>query len=173
MTRLEGANFKLNQNANKMAEKKKKKGIEVVNRKAKYEYEFITNYEAGIVLMGTEIKSIRQNNVNLKDAYCVFKKGELYIKSLFIGEYKFGNIFNHETRRDRKLLLRRGELRKLEKRVKERGFTIVPYRLYISERGFAKVEIALAQGKKIYDKRKSIKEKDQKRDMARIKKIRL
>lgn len=156
-----------------MAEKKKKQPVDIKNRKAKFEYNFLTKYEAGIVLMGTEIKSIRQNNANLKDAYCVFKKGELYIKSLFIGEYKFGNIFNHETRRDRKLLLRRGELRKLEKRVKERGFTIVPFRLYINERGFAKVEIALAQGKKSYDKRQSIKEKDQKRDLARMKKIRL
>lgn len=156
-----------------MAEKKKKQEIEIINRRAKHEYQFITTLEAGIVLQGTEIKSIRQNNVNLRDSYCVFKKGELYVKSLFIGEYKFGNYFNHEPRRDRKLLLRRTELRKLERRVKERGFTIVPYRLYLSERGFAKLEIALSQGKKSYDKRQSIKEKDQKRDMARMKKIRL
>ena len=157
-----------------MAEKKKKKQeIEIINRKASHEYQFISTHEAGIVLQGTEIKSIRQNNVNLRDAYCVFKKGELYVKSLYIKEYKFGNYFNHEPRRDRKLLLRRSELRKLERRVKERGFTIVPYRLYLSERGFAKLEIALAQGKKSYDKRQSIKEKDQKRDMARMKKIRL
>lgn len=156
-----------------MAEKKKKQEIEIVNRRATHEYKFIATHEAGIVLQGTEIKSIRQHNVNLRDAYCIFRKGELYVKSLFIGEYKFGNYFNHEPRRDRKLLLRRAELRKLEKRVKERGYTIVPYRLYVTERGFAKLEIALAQGKKVYDKRQSIKEKDQKRDLARIKKMRL
>ena len=158
----------------KMAEKKKKKKeIEILNRKAKHEYHFIDTYDAGIVLQGTEIKSIRKGEANLRDAYCVFKKGELYIKSLFIAEYKFGNIFNHETRRTRKLLLRRQELKKLEKKVKERGFTIIPYKLFISERGFAKLEIALAQGKKSFDKRQSIKEKDQKRDLARMKKIRL
>ena len=99
--------------------------------------------------------------------------GELYVKSLFISEYEFGNIFNHETRRDRKLLLRKRELKKLERRVREKGFTIVPYKLYISERGFAKLIIALAQGKKSYDKRQSIKERDAKRDMSRLKKMRL
>lgn len=153
--------------------KKKSKELEFVNRKATYEYHFIDTYEAGIVLQGTEIKSIRGGLVNLKDAYCLFRKGELYVKSLFIGEYKFGTYFNHETRRDRKLLLRRSELKKLERKVKERGFTIVPYRLYLSERGFAKLEIALAQGKQGHDKRNSIKERDNKRDMQRLKKIRL
>ena len=154
-----------------MSDKKKKKAkeLEIINRKATFEYHFLSTYEAGIVLQGTEIKSIRQGNVNLRDAYCVFKKGELYVKSMFIAEYKFGNIFNHEARRTRKLLLRRQELRKLEKKVKERGFTIIPYRLYLSERGFAKLEIALAQGKKSFDKRQSIKEKDQKRELSRMK----
>lgn len=157
-----------------MAEKKKKpKAIEIINRKAKFEYQFIDTYEAGIVLKGTEIKSIRRNNVNLKDSYCLFQKGELFVKSMFIAEYEFGNIFNHESRRDRKLLLRKGELRKLEKKVKERGFTIVPYRLFLSERGLAKLEIALAQGKRSYDKRNTIKDRDNKREMARMKKIRL
>ena len=156
-----------------MAEKKKTKTVEIINRKAKFEYHFIDTYEAGIALKGTEIKSIRKGEVNLKDAYCIFQKGELYVKSMFIAEYKFGNIFNHETRRTRKLLLRRRELKKLEKKVKERGFTIVPFRLYLSDRGFAKLEIALAQGKKSFDKRQTIKEKDQKRDLARMKKIRL
>ena len=155
-----------------MAEKKKT-SVEIINRKAKHEYHFVDTYEAGLVLQGTEIKSIRKGNVNLRDAYCYFRKGELYVKNMFIAEYDFGNIFNHETRRTRKLLLKRQELKKLEKKTKERGFTIIPYRLFISERGFAKLEIALAQGKKSYDKRQSIKEKDMKRDMARMKKIRL
>lgn len=148
----------------------KKSRIDIKNRKAKHEYQFLDTYEAGIVLQGTEIKSIRQGEANLRDAYCVFKQGELIIQSLFIAEYAQGNQFNHDTRRPRKLLLRRTELKKLEKRVKERGFTIVPYRLYLTERGFAKVEIALAQGKKSYDKRASIKEKDLKRDLDRMKK---
>ena len=143
---------------------------EVVNRRARHEYTFIDTYEAGILLQGTEIKSIRSGGVEMRDAYCVFKKGELYILSLFIAEYDFGNQFNHDTRRPRKLLLHRRELKRLEKRVKEKGFTIVPHRLYFSERGFVKIEIALAQGKKTYDKRQSIKEKDLKRDMARMKK---
>ena len=160
-------------NVTKMAEKKKKHKVEIVNRKARHEYHFIDTYEAGLVLQGTEIKSIRGNNANLRDAYCYFKKGELYIKNMFIAEYNFGNIFNHETRRTRKLLMRRQELKKLEKKIKERGFTLIPYRLYLTERGFAKVEIALAQGKKSHDKRQSIKDKDMKRDMARMKKIRL
>jgi len=152
-----------------MAEKKnsKNKKQAFVNRRAKFEYQFLDVYEAGIVLQGTEIKSIRNGHVNLNDAYCFFQKGELYIKNMFIKEYAFGTYDNHEPRRTRKLLLKRQELLKLEKRVKERGFTIVPHRLYISDRGFAKVEIALAQGKKVHDKRQSIKEKDQKRDLKR------
>ena len=151
---------------------KKPKSIEVVNKKAAFEYRFIDTYEAGIVLQGTEIKSIRNGEVSLKDAYCFFNKGELYIKSMYIKEYAYGTYANHEPRRTRKLLLRRTELRKLERRVKERGFTIVPYRLYLSERGLAKIEIALAQGKAVYDKRDSIKAKDQKRDMERADKYR-
>ena len=153
-----------------MADKNKQKpGIEIVNRRAKFEFHFIDVVEAGIVLTGTEIKSIRQGNVNLRDAYCLFKDGELFIHSMFIAPYAFGNLFNHEARRTRKLLLKRTELKKMDKKVKERGFTIVPYKLYLSDRGFAKVEIALAQGKKNYDKRDSIKQKDQKRDLDRIK----
>ena len=143
---------------------------EVVNKKARYEYQFLDTYEAGIQLKGTEIKSIRNGHTNLNDAYCLFANGELTIRSLYIKEYEYGNQENHEPRRTRKLLLKKQELKKLDKRVKERGFTIVPYRLYITERGFAKVEIALAQGKKSYDKRDSIKQKDQKRDLDRLKK---
>ena len=120
--------------------------------------------------MGTEIKSIREGNVNLRDAYCTFKDGNLIVKSMFIAEYSHGNINNHETRRDRRLLLRKQELKKLLKKVKEKGNTIIPYRLYINDRGFAKLEVALATGKKSHDKRNSIKEKDQKRDLARQKK---
>lgn len=144
---------------------------EYINKKAEFEYQFIDVFEAGIQLKGTEIKSIRNGKVNLRDAYCIFKRGELYVRSLFIGVYDFGNQFNHEPRRARKLLLKRTELRKLEKKVKERGFTIVPIRLFINERGFAKLDIALAQGKKSFDKRESIKQKDQKREMDRIRKI--
>ncbi len=154
-----------------MAEKKKNNTKEIINRKAEYDYQFIDTYEAGIMLQGTEIKSIRSGNVNLRDAYCTFKDGELYVRSLFIAEYSHGNLFNHETRRTRKLLLHKRELKKLEKRVKEKGFTIVPYRMYLTDRGFAKLEIALAQGKKSYDKRHTIKEKDVKRDLARMKKM--
>ncbi|MEL7123221.1 MAG: SsrA-binding protein SmpB [Bacteroidota bacterium] len=153
-----------------MAKKKEKKTIEIINRKAEYQYHFVDTIEAGIVLKGTEIKSIRGGAINLRDAFCVFKKGELFIRNLYIKEYDFGNFFNHEARRTRKLLLKKGELKKWEKKVKERGYTIIPFRMYLSERGFAKVEIVLAQGKKSYDKRNSIKQKDQKRDLDRIKK---
>lgn len=154
-------------------EQKKKKQVEIVNRRAEFEYHFLDTYEAGIALTGTEIKSLRGGNANINDAFCFFENGELYIKSMYIKEYAFATYFNHEARRTRKLLLRKLELRKLERRVKERGLTIVPYRLYFSERGFAKLEIALAQGKKSYDKRESIKDKDQKRDLDRMKKIKL
>ncbi len=146
------------------------KKIEIENRRARFEFSFIDTYTAGIVLGGTEIKSIRLANVNLRDAYCVFKKGELFLRSLFIGEYKYGNLQNHEERRTRKLLLKRRELEKLEKKVKEKGFTIVPVKLFLNERGLAKIEIALAQGKKVHDKRQSIKERENKRNLARMKK---
>jgi SsrA-binding protein len=152
---------------------KKTSTVEIINRKAKHEYHFHSELEAGILLTGTEIKSVRESNVNLRDAYCTFKNGELIINSLYIGEYKYGNLQNHETRRPRKLLLKKAELRKWEKRVKEKGYTIVPYRMYISERGLAKVEVALAQGKKSYDKRNTIKERDNKKDLDRLNKIRL
>jgi SsrA-binding protein len=145
--------------------------IEIVNRKAKFEFHFIQEFEAGIALVGTEVKSIKAGNVNLSDAYCLFKGDELYIKSMFIAEYSHGNINNHESRRDRKLLLRRPELNKLHKKVKEKGLSIVPYKVYFSERGIIKLQIALAQGKKVYDKRQSIKDRESKRDLDRLKKI--
>lgn len=144
--------------------------IEIKNRRASFEYRFLQTFEAGIMLTGTEIKSVRKGSANLTDAYCVFKRGELFVRGLFIAEYELGTAYNHDPRRVRKLLLRGSELSKLEKKVKERGFTIVPVRLYVNQRGLAKLEIALAQGKKSYDKRESIKDKDQARDMARIKK---
>jgi SsrA-binding protein len=144
--------------------------IEIKNRRASFEYRFLQTFEAGIMLTGTEIKSVRKGSANLTDAYCVFKRGELFVRGLFIAEYELGTAYNHDPRRVRKLLLRGSELTKLEKKVKERGLTIVPVRLYVNQRGLAKLEIALAQGKKSFDKRESIKDKDQARDMARIKK---
>lgn len=148
----------------------KKSDIEIKNKKAKFEYFFEDIYEAGISLTGTEVKSLRAGNANLSDAYCTFEDGNLYANSIFIAEYKFGNIHNHETRRKRRLLLRKSELRKLEKKVTEKGNTIVPYRMYFSERGLVKLEIALAKGKKAYDKRDQIKERDNKRDLERVQK---
>ncbi|MFN8338661.1 MAG: SsrA-binding protein SmpB [Saprospiraceae bacterium] len=146
---------------------------EIVNRKAKFEFTFIQMFEAGLVLTGTEVKALRQGLANLNDAYCLFDHGNLVIKSMFISEYDHGTIYNHDARRDRRLLLHKSELRKLERRVTEKGLTIVPYRLYFTDRGFAKIEVALAQGKKAFDKRETIKERDNKRDMDRLKKIKL
>lgn len=156
-----------------MKTKDAKRQIEIRNKRASFEYHFLQVFQAGILLTGTEIKSIRKGNANLTDAFCVFKKGELYVRNLFIAEYELGTAYNHEPRRTRKLLLRGSELVKLERKVKERGLTIVPTCLYVNERGLAKLEIALAQGKKSYDKRESLKAKDQSRDLARIKKIRI
>lgn len=157
-----------------MAKDKKKTTREILNKKAQFEYFFVSTFEAGIMLQGTEIKSIRTGgSVNLSDAYCVFKGNELYAKSIHISPYKHGNHNNHEDRRDRKLLLRKIELKKLQKKVKEKGASIIPFRLYFTERGFVKVEIALTKGKKSYDKRHVIKERENKRDLARMNKIRL
>lgn len=148
------------------------KTIEIVNRKARYEYHQIDVFEAGLVLLGTEVKSIKSGNANLNDAYCLFDKaGNLTIKSMYVAEYEYGNVHNHETRRDRRLLLKKSELHKLLRRVTEKGLTIVPYRLYLSDRGFIKIELWLAQGKKSYDKRDSIKQKDMKREMDRVRKM--
>jgi SsrA-binding protein len=125
------------------------------------------------MLTGSEIKSIRAGNANLNDAYCVMEDGALWVRSLFIAEYEFGSDHNHEPRRLRKLLLKKPELRKLERRIKEKGFTIVPIKLFINERGYAKLKIALATGKKAYDKRETIKARDDKRQLDRLKKIRI
>jgi len=143
---------------------------EIVNRKARYEYQLTDSFEAGVVLLGTEVKSLRAGNANLNDAYCHFHKGKLLIKSMYIAEYDHGNVNNHEPRRDRQLLLRKSELKKIERRITEKGMTLVPYRIYFSERSFVKIEIYLASGKKSHDKRESIKERDNKRQLDRIKK---
>ena len=147
---------------------KAKSKIEIKNKRAGFEYEFIDNYTAGIVLTGTEIKSIRAGKASLVDSYCYFVRGELYVKNMHVSEYWWGTYNAHDPRRDRKLLLSRKELNKLQRAVKEKGLTIVGVKLYIADNGYAKILIALARGKKEYDKRASIKEKDLRREMERI-----
>ena len=153
-----------------MAKQKERfsKNISIKNRKASYEFEFIDDYVAGMQLMGTEIKSIREGKVNLQDAYCYFKKGELFVKQMHISPYVQGTHYNHEIDRERKLLLNKRELSRLEDKSKEKGLSIIPTKLFINDRGFAKLAIVLARGKKLHDKRDSIKEKDVKRDLERI-----
>lgn len=150
-----------------MAKDNIEKHIEIRNRRASFEYFFIEKFTAGVMLMGTEIKSIRQGKVNLTDAYCLFLNEELYIRQMNISKYNEGTHYNHEPLRDRKLLLTKKEIKKLQNKLKDQGLTIVPTRMYISDRGFAKIDIALAKGKKLYDKRDTIKEKDVKRSMER------
>ena len=142
--------------------------VEIKNKKARFEYHILDDYTAGIQLKGTEIKSIREGKVSIKESHCAFIGEELFIKNMNIAEYSHGNIFNHEPTRDRKLLLTSRELRKIHTKVKEKGLTIVPLRLFISNRGLAQINIAVAQGKKLYDKRDSIKERDIERDMQRF-----
>lgn len=143
--------------------------INIRNKRASFDYELLEKFTAGIVLAGTEIKSIRMGKASLVDAYCYFVNGELWIKNMNISEYKDGTYNNHAERRERKLLLQRKELKKIERKVKETGLAIVPTRMFISEKGFAKLQIALAKGKKQYDKRQSLREKDDKRQMDRKK----
>lgn len=145
--------------------------INIKNKKAYFDYEIIEKYVAGIVLTGTEIKSIRMGKVSLVESYCYFDRGEMWVKGINISEYPWGTFNNHEPKRDRKLLLQSKELRKLDRKVKESGLTIISLRLFLNARGLAKLEIALARGKKEYDKRETIKQKDMKREMARAKKI--
>jgi SsrA-binding protein len=142
--------------------------IQIKNRKASFEYHFLDTFIAGIVLTGTEIKSIREGKVNLQDAYCVFYGEELWVKQMHISPYTQASHYNHEMTRERKLLLTKRELKKLLGK-NEKGLTIIPTRLFINDRGLAKVEIALAKGKKLYDKRDDIKDRDIKREMERIK----
>ena len=144
-----------------------KKHVNIVNRRASFEYQFLDKYTAGIMLMGTEIKSIREGKVNMQDGYCVLHNGELYLHNVHISTYTEGTHYNHEPMRTRKLLVNKSELKKLEKGVQEQGVTIIPIRVFISDRGFAKVEIALARGKKLHDKREDIKAKDVKRELDR------
>jgi SsrA-binding protein len=144
--------------------------VNIKNKRAGFDYEFIETFTAGIVLTGTEIKSIRMGKAGLVDTYCFLSRGEVWVKNMHITEYFYGSYNNHPVRRDRKLLLNKKEIKKLERGTKETGFTIVPVRMFINERGLAKVVIALAKGKKQYDKRESLKEKDDRRDMDRIRK---
>jgi SsrA-binding protein len=143
--------------------------INIRNKQAGFEYELLDKYVAGIVLKGTEIKSIREGKVSLQDGYCYLNNGELFAKGININVYAQGTHYNHEATRERKLLLKKEELRRLEGKVEEKGLTLIPTRLFINERGYAKVEIALARGKKLHDKRDSIKEKDIKRELSRVK----
>ena len=148
-----------------MAEKVNEKNI-TVNRKARHEYTIVQTWEAGIVLVGTEVKSLRQGKANLVDSYAKIKEGEVWLINLHISEYTQGNINNHDPKRDRKLLLKKSEIRKLIGKTKEKGLTLVPLRLYFKN-GKVKVEIALAKGKKVYDKRKDIAKRDFERDQER------
>ena len=153
-----------------MAEKKARftNKVNIRNKRASYEYEFIDKYVAGIMLKGTEIKSIREGKVNLQDGYCVFFKDELFAKNIHISPYKQGTHFNHEPTRERKLLLNKRELLKLKQKSEEKGLSIIPIKLFTNARGLAKLEIALARGKKLYDKRQSIKEKDLKHELKHL-----
>ncbi|MGS2764485.1 SsrA-binding protein SmpB [Sinomicrobium sp. M5D2P9] len=147
------------------------KKINIQNKRARFEFELLDKYVAGIVLTGTEIKSIRLSKASIAESFCEFnEKGELFVVNMYIEEYTHGTHYNHLPRSERKLLLNKNELRKLNKEVKNVGLTIVPLRLFINDRGLAKIEIALAKGKKTYDKRETIKDRDNKRNLDRIKK---
>ena len=147
-----------------------KTNIRIENKRARFEYIILDRYTAGIQLFGTEIKSIREGKASLVDSYCAVEHGEMYIKQMHIAEYRFGSYANHEAKRDRKLLLQRKEIRKLEKATKDTGKTIIPLVLFINDKGLAKVEIVLCQGKHTYDKRQSLREADDKREMDKLKK---
>jgi SsrA-binding protein len=147
------------------------KRINIQNKKARFEYEFLDQFTAGIVLTGTEIKSIRNSKASIAESFCEFnERGELFAVNMYIEEYAFGTRFNHRPRGSRKLLLNKRELNKLFKQVKNSGLTIVPLKLFINDKGFAKMFIALARGKKLYDKRETLKDRDNKRNLDRVKK---
>ena len=147
------------------------KQINIQNKKARFEYEILDQFTAGIVLTGTEIKSIRNSKASIAESFCEFnEKGELFVVNMYIEEYAFGTRFNHRPRGSRKLLLNKRELKKLNKEVRNTGLTIVSLKLFINEKGFAKMLIALARGKKLYDKRETLKDRDTKRDLDRVKK---
>jgi SsrA-binding protein len=141
--------------------------IEIKNRSAYHEYFIDAKYEAGMVLQGTEVKSIRGGKVSFNDSYCLLHQGEIWIKSLHIAEYSHGNLNNHDPVRDRKLLLHKKEIRKIEGKLKEKGYTLIPLRIFFNDKNFVKAEIGLAKGKKLHDKRDTIKSKDVEREMKR------
>jgi SsrA-binding protein len=145
--------------------------INIFNKKAKFQYEILDKYTAGIVLTGTEIKSIRNSKASIAESFCEFNElGELFVINMTIEEYLYGTYYNHKPKAERKLLLNKRELKKLEKEVKNSGLTIIPLRLFINEKGYAKLDVALAKGKKLYDKRDSIKDRENKVRLDRIKK---
>jgi len=146
------------------------KNVNIQNKRAKFEFEFIEKYTAGIVLRGTEIKSIRLGKASIADSFCEFHNGELFMINSHIEEYSFGTHYNHKAKSERKLLLNKRELKSLFKNVQNKGLTIVPLRLFTNEKGLAKIEIALARGKKIYDKRETIKDRENKINLDRLKK---
>jgi SsrA-binding protein len=150
-----------------MAKEKISNNIQIKNKRATFDYALLETFTAGIVLTGTEIKSIRLGKASLVDTYCIVERGELWVKNMYIAEYFYGTYNNHAARRDRKLLLTHKELKKIDAESKNTGFTIVPVRLFINEKGLAKLVIAIAKGKKEYDKRDSLKERDDKREMDR------
>ncbi|OMP29769.1 SsrA-binding protein SmpB [Mangrovimonas sp. DI 80] len=148
------------------------KTVNIKNKRAKFEFEILDTYTAGIVLTGTEIKSIRDSKASIAESFCEFNdRGELFVINMTIQEYVYGNYYNHKPKAERKLLLNKRELKKLQKDVTVKGLTIVPLRVFINEKGYAKMDIALAKGKKLYDKRDTIKDRDNKRNLDRIKKI--
>ena len=149
-----------------MAQKKQQTTINIKNRKAEFEYFLSTKFTAGMVLTGTEIKAIRTGKANLTDSYCLFIGEEFWVRGLHISEYKAGSYNNHDPKRDRKLLLTKRELRKIQSKLNEKGTTVIPTLLFISENGYAKLEIAIARGKKMYDKRETLKEKEIRRSLA-------
>lgn len=152
-----------------MAEKRFSSDINIRNRQATFQYELLDKFIAGIALRGTEIKSIREGKVNLQDGYCYFSNGEIFAKGINITPYAQGTHYNHEAARERKLLMKKSELSKLESKVEEKGLALIPLRIFINDRGLAKLEIALARGKKTHDKREGIKERDIKCELSRIK----
>lgn len=147
------------------------KNINIRNKKARFDYEFIDKYIAGIQLSGTEIKSIRESKARITESFCEFnEKGELFVINMFIEEYSHGSFYNHKSKSERKLLLNKNELKKLRKDIQNVGLTIIPLKLFITDKGWAKMQIALCKGKKLYDKREVIKDRDNKKDLARLKK---
>lgn len=142
---------------------------ELKNRSAYYEYFIDASYVAGMMLLGTEVKSLREAKASFNDSYCQIHKGEVWLKSLHIAQYTHGTVNNHDPLRDRKLLLEKREIRKIEGKLKEKGFTLIPLKIWFTEKGLAKIEIGLARGKKLHDKRDSIRQKDQEREMKRFK----